>query len=349
MSKTLQVQAVLSLKMPRTTIQRPTRLYARRNSHAMTYDVPILLVTWRRSDTTTKLIDRLRKLRPSRLFIASDGARSDREQEQIDVATTRQVIETIIDWPCTIQKRFSPINQGCKAGVSNAISWFFENVDEGIILEDDILPDESFFPYCEEMLQKYRHDQRIGSITACNFQPENSSGMESYYFSRYVHVWGWATWKRAWSHYDGTMQHWPELRDSGWLKQLKSSQRFSKFWGRKFNAVYSGQKDTWDYAWVYSSWKQGFLSCTPKSVLASNIGFGNYATHTMNQISPLGEIKSITFPLIHPESVEIDSIADWWTQNIHYAKPKSETRQSIYLFIYKAMRWLKAIKKKFKA
>ena len=315
----------------------------------MTLKTPVLLLTWKRLEATKKLISILRNVQPQSLFIASDGARADRPQELIDVCKTRELLESSIDWPCVIKKRLSLVNQGCKAGVSNAISWFFEHVEEGIILEDDVLPDRSFFRYCDEMLQKYRDDPRIGSIAACNFQPENLSKTESYYFSRYIHVWGWATWKRAWIHYDGTMEQWPELRNSGWLKQLNSSRRFTKFWSRKFNSVHSGQKDTWDYAWVYSCWKQGFLSCTPKSILVSNIGFGNDATHTVNESSPLGKIESITFPLAHPLSVEIDSIADWWTQNIHYDKPKSETRQSIYLFIYKAMRWLKAIKKKFKA
>lgn len=314
----------------------------------MAYDVPILLVTWRRADTTQKLIDRLRNLQPSTLYVASDGARENNEKEKLGVKKTRELLALAIDWPCTVHKRFSTTNQGCKRGVGEAINWFFENVEEGIILEDDILPDESFFPYCRELLEKYRNDHRVGSITACNFQPNSSLDRESYYFSRYVHVWGWATWRRAWTHYDSSMKDWPKLRDSGWLNQLNNSRRFSKFWKSKFNAVYGGQKDTWDYAWVYSCWRQEFVSCTPKTVLSSNIGFGNNATHTTSDSSPLGEIKAIPFPLIHPESVEINPAADWWVQNIHYAKPKSAARHSLYLLMFKTMRWLHGLSKQLK-
>jgi hypothetical protein len=311
----------------------------------MTFDVPILLITWRRADTTAKLINKLRDLEPSILYVASDGARSGNDKEKFEVEKTRQLIDSLIDWSCSVHKRYSPINQGCKAGVSNAINWFFEHNDEGIILEDDILPDTSFFPYCKELLEKYRNDHRIGSITGCNFQPKVSPRKDSYYFSRYVHVWGWATWRRAWQHNDIEMTDWPKLRDSGWLYKVNKSRRFSKFWERKFNAVYTGEKDTWDYAWVYNCWRKGFLSCTPITVLVENVGFGNNATHTMSACSPLGEINALPFPLIHPEMVEVNSVADWWVQNIHYAKPKGKIRRSFYLFIFKARSWLKAVHK----
>lgn len=310
----------------------------------MPYEVPILLITWRRIDTTKRLIDKLRNMEPSTLYIASDGAREGNAEEQLEVEKTRTLINSSIDWPCTIYKRYSQCNQGCKAGPSNAISWFFENVEEGIILEDDIIPDESFFPYCQQLLEKYRNNHKIGSITACNFQPQTSSGKDSYYFSRYVHVWGWATWRRAWKHYDDSMQSWPHLRDINWLNTLTPGRRFSKFWASKFNSVYSGNKDAWDYVWVFSCWNKGFLSCTPKTNLASNIGFGKLATHTTTESSPLGEITPLSFPLIHPESIKINTVADWWVQHIIYAKPKGVIRHLLYILSFKIMRSLRSVK-----
>ena len=272
-------------------------------------EVAVLLIVWRRPACTELVIDAIRNIRPKRIYVASDGPRDGNTEEVSNVMLTRKIVEQGIDWPCIVHKRYSDVNQGCRLGVSSAIDWFFECEPEGIILEDDIVPDPTFFFFCAELLARYRDDERIGSISAVTFRAESNKVSSNYYFSRYPHVWGWATWRRAWHCYESDMSSWAQLRKAGWLNGL-GGRFFEMYWRVVFDSVYSRKVDTWDYTLVYSFWRKGLLTCIPDRVLAQNIGFGSLATHTTGGGSPLRRVRPMQEPLDHPQRAERDGAAD---------------------------------------
>ena len=247
----------------------------------MTFNTPVLLLAWRRPHTTQQVINAIRAVKPTRMFVACDGPNPKRPGEAAKVMATREVIEREIDWPCTIERRYSDVNQGCKVGPSSAITWFFEQVEAGIILEDDCVPHPDFFYFCSTLLDFYRDDQRVWTITGDNFQNGQRRGDVSYYFSKYNHVWGWATWRRAWFNYQAKIPFWPEWKRSEDWKNKMSNTLERRYWSRIFDRVYLEKiKTAWDYPWTASVWYQGGLTATPNSNLVSNIGFGEDGTHT---------------------------------------------------------------------
>src|SRR5262249_5349428 len=221
-------------------------------------------------------------------------------------------IATRVDWPCQVRTLFRECNLGCRQAVSSAITWFFEQEPEGIILEDDCVPSQSFFPYCAELLARYRDDERIMFITGCNFQQNMNGYPYSYYFSKYHHVWGCATWRRAWRFYDDTMKFYPEYVDHNFFKSLSCSRGFFNYWKGAFDAVYHRTLDTWDYVWLFSCWANSGLTCTPRVNLVSNIGFGPNATHTHDNKSNSSNLPrtDIEIPLKHPSLIVRNAAAD---------------------------------------
>jgi len=274
----------------------------------------VLFLVFNRLDTTKQVFEAIRQAKPPRLYIAADGARSSKVGEAAKVTAVRDFILSNIDWDCDVNTLFPDENLGCKVAVSEAISWFFENEEMGIILEDDCLPSQSFFWFCEELLQFYRDDERIAMISGDNFQFGRKRGDASYYFSRYLHIWGWASWRRSWQHYDRNADVWPEIRDHRWIDVLITTASERKFWAEKFQLVYEKKIDTWDYQWVLSCWSQGMLSIIPSVNLISNIGFGLDATHT-HGVSVYADmsVDSIDFPLIHPDVILPNKEADRFT------------------------------------
>jgi hypothetical protein len=223
---------------------------------------------------------------------------------------TRAIIERV-NWPCEVLTNFSDVNLGCKNRVASGIDWVFEQVPEAIILEDDCIPHPTFFRFCEELLERYRDDERIAMISGDNFQFGQKRGDASYYFSRYTHIWGWASWRRAWKHYDRKAGIWPQFRDGGFLRVLVKDHDEYAHWCKVFDGVHKGEIDTWDYQWVLTSWSQGQISVIPNTNLISNIGFGVDATHTTG-VSVLANMKidEIEFPLQHPVIFLPDRVAD---------------------------------------
>jgi len=277
----------------------------------MIFKTPVLLIAWRRPHTTQQVINAIRAVKPTRMFVACDGPHPSRPEEAAKVRATREVIEREIDWPCSIERRYSEVNQGCKVGVSSAINWFFDQVEDGIILEDDCVPHPDFFHFCSTLLDVYREDERVWTITGDNFQNGQKRGDGSYYFSRYNHIWGWATWRRAWQHYERDMPFWPEWKLSeDWAKKLPNPAE-RRYWLKVFDRVYAGMIDTWDYSWTASVWYRAGLTATPNRNLVRNIGFGQDGAHTKKgggelenmTVEPLGEI-------VHVDSVVQDNIAD---------------------------------------
>ena len=274
---------------------------------------PILLLIFNRPDTTRLVFDAIRAAKPPKLYIAADGPRAGRQNEAERCMRAR-AIATQVDWPCEVHTLFRDHNLGCKLGVSGGISWFFEHEFEGIILEDDVLPTDTFFEFCEEMLDRYRDDERVAVITGNNLISDKYTSPNSYFFSRYPHIWGWASWRRAWKKYDVAMTDWPLWRDVGGLRSLWSGGRFVEaYWRHYFGATFQGLIDTWDYQWFFACWRSRGLTIVPTVNQTRNLGFGADATHTTGK-EPVSlrnsRSKSLRFPLIHPTEVEWDRKAD---------------------------------------
>jgi len=286
----------------------------------MAYTVPILVIFWNRPSMLEGLLDVLEPLQPQSLYLACDGPRAGDANNQALVQQCRALIDERVTWPVQLQRRYGDHNQGCRAGVAAAINWFFEQEPEGIVLEDDVWPDPSFFPFMQELLARYRDDSRIGSISSHHFHRQPSGDVSSYRYSIYNHCWGWGSWRRAWQQYDFALSSWPAFRDQGLLAGL-GSRRFQRYWTRILDATAAGQIDTWDFAWTYSHWKAGMLSCVPDRCLVRNAGFGPDATHTNAEACPLPEPEAMPFPLQHPRFVRPSPLHDQLTQRHQYRDP----------------------------
>ena len=273
---------------------------------------PILFCNFNRPQLTEQVLERIRIARPKTLLLASDGPRGSHPEDLAKVESTRRILGNI-DWPCTVHTRFSERNLGCKKAMSSAISWAFELSEELIILEDDCLPDPSFFSFCDLLLKRYRDHEEVMMVSGNNFQ-KNQRGDASYYFSRWTHIWGWATWKRAWQHFDVEVSSWPEVKRSALLRRRFSDSSEYAHWSRTLDLQHAGQIDTWDFPWAYSVWRHGGMSVLPQRNLVTNIGFGSEATHTTDPESKLAGIPACNIgDIIHPKTVEINHAADHFT------------------------------------
>ena len=267
-------------------------------------DTPLLLIAWRRPHTLHQVIDAIRPVAPTRLFVACDGPNAERPGEAEKVAATRAVIEHEIDWPCQIERLYSDVNQGCRLGVSRAITWFFEQVEEGIILEDDCVPHPDFFPYCTTLLERYRHDTRVWSICGSNFQLGNKRGEASYYFSIHGDSWGWASWRRAWQHYPEGESQWFTFRDSGCLNDVFSIPQEREYWREILDCLFiDGFPDSWDFQWWLASWMNNGLHVWPNACMVSNKGFDNEGTHTFGDNAFASTVLESLGDLLHPAFV----------------------------------------------
>jgi len=276
-------------------------------------DSPVVLIIFNRPDATARVFAEIARARPGKLLVVADGPRADRPGEDAKCAQARSIIERV-DWQCEVLLNYAESNLGCKRRLTSGISWAFEQVPEAIFLEDDCLPHPTFFAFCEQLLQRYRDDQRVSQIGGANFQFGRNRTAASYYFSRYHHVWGWASWRRAWQNYDGDLAMWPEIRASGRLAAVIPDAAERAYWTKILDAVHGGKIDTWDYQWNLSSWAQGRVSIVPAVNLISNIGFGAEATHTQVSSILAGiAVEPMPFPLQHPRVVLPDIHTDAYT------------------------------------
>ena len=275
---------------------------------------PVAFIIFNRPDTTKKVFAEIAKARPPKLLVIADGPRADHPDDAEKCAAVRAIIDGV-DWDCEVLTNYSDVNLGCKRRVSSGLDWLFDTVEKAIILEDDSLPHPTFFRFCEEMLERYRDDERIAMISGNNFQFGRKRTEYSYYFSRYAHIWGWASWRRAWENYDVNMKRWPEIRDGGWLQDILDDKKSVRYWEKIFEKVYQGEIDTWDYQWMFSCWVQSALTILPNVNLVSNIGFGSEAVHTTEKNELAGmEIEPMKFPISHPSYILRDSVADSITE-----------------------------------
>lgn len=236
-----------------------------------TSTTPVIFLVFNRPENTAQVLREIRRARPSTLIVVADGPRAgDHPTDEQQCARTRQVIDEGVDWPCEVLKRYAPANLGCKRNIADGLTWAFTQVEQAIILEDDCVPEESFFGFCGEMLDRYRDEEQVMMVTGTNYFPDPPPHPARYFFSRYFAIWGWATWRRAWEKYDVAMSDWPQHRDKlgGWLPDPA----LAEFFVRGYQKVYAGAVDTWDVQWAYAGLKHGGLSVTPGVNLVSNIG-----------------------------------------------------------------------------
>jgi len=280
---------------------------------------PVLVMAFNRPDHLERLLARLREVQPQRVFLAVDGARPHVEREADLVAQCRDLARTI-DWTNDVSTLFQASNLGCGLGVSTAITWFFDNVDRGIILEDDIIPETDFFPYCRDLMERYQDDDRVFAISGCNFVPPTAQTRPDlpYRFSQVPHIWGWATWRRSWQ------QH--QLDISGWQRRLPPKRLWDRagrsaaaaaYWASTFELLARKQVDTWDGQLVLASMVSGQITATSNVNLIDNIGFGASATHTVEDRHELQPTGHLEFPLAQVP-VELDERADAWTRKHHF-------------------------------
>jgi len=262
-------------------------------------ETAVLFLVFNRLDTTMQVFEAIRKARPPRLYLAADGPRDSRPGEAEKVKAVREYVTQNIDWPCEVKTLFRVKNLGCKYAVSGAITWFFENEEQGIILEDDCLPNQSFFWFCEELLIKYKSDNRIGQISGFNPVTNADHSNESYLFSKFGPIWGWASWKRAWNNYDVKMTKWPEIKARGLIDFIVDSKP-EKLWRINiFDLAYNGGVNTWDFQWSFCKHINNQLSIIPINNLIINIGFGSEATHTGGELHDKFKITSDLWNLKH--------------------------------------------------
>lgn len=265
---------------------------------------PVALLVFNRRDLTELVFEKIADAKPLKLFIIADGPRKAASGEVEQCVATRSITESI-DWDCEVFRNYSDSNLGCRKRVSSGLDWVFSQVDEAIILEDDCLPDQSFFPFCEELLDRYRGDERIMMITGNDFLRASEQRAYSYYFSRNPHIWGWATWRRAWRFFDVSMKLWPELRDTSLLFDVLRDETAVEKTRAEFDGAFGGSIDTWDYQWLLTLWAQHGLAIAPETNLVSNLGFRGDATHTRNTADWRANLPTtaINFPLRHPPHV----------------------------------------------
>lgn len=284
------------------------------------FNTPILFIIFNRPDKTRRVFAEIKKVRPARLFITADGPRENKPEDTELCHLTREAVKNI-DWPCEVKTLFREKNAGTTIVGPSAIRWFFDNVDRGIILEDDGLPDLSFFPYCEELLEKYKDDPRIMHISGNNFQQNNKNFKcdGDYYFSRITRIWGWATWKRAWDLFDNDMKLWPKARAEKRLCKIFPDSAVAYRWGYlfdqstedRFNPISQARID-WDGRWLFSCLMNGGLAISPRVNLVSNIGFDSEARIARNPSDETANVpaRSVNIPLSHSKTFKVNEQAD---------------------------------------
>lgn len=287
-------------------------------------NVPVLYIIFNRLDTVQRSFESIRQARPAKLYLAADGPRKNREGEDARCEEVRNWVLSHIDWDCEMHHRFQDTNVGCGHHPADAITWMFENEDYGIILEDDCVASASFFPFVEEMLERYKDDKEISIVCGSNFDKKHSHQAQNadYFFSKISYTWGWATWKRNWEDYDFTMKGWDEVNKSRLLKWLFDEPEYREYWRYIFDSTFRHQpQDIWDYQFFFSCYRKRQMAIVPNVNLISNIGDGSSATHTKKGDGKLGlETTVMDFPIRHPLRKERNMAYDNLLQETCYGR-----------------------------
>jgi hypothetical protein len=295
-------------------------------------DTPLLFLVFNRPDTTRLVFEKIREIQPRKLFVAADGPRADKEVEKEKCIMVRS-IATAVDWDCELKILFRNENLGCGKAVSEGITWFFEHVEEGIILEDDCLPSVSFFIFCQKMLRQFRDNDKIMHIGGSNFQNGIKRGFGDIYFSKIPHVWGWATWRESWNNYKFSMKNYSYEDVKRIVKLNVKKNELFDYWVSVYYQMIDNPIDTWDYQWHFAIWRNNGIAIIPQKNLISNIGFGSSASHTFDVNSFASNIEKHEFQIkTTPIFVKIHDEADIFTyKNIYYINFKKNLIEKMYL------------------
>lgn len=267
---------------------------------------PVVFIIFNRFDTAKQVFKAIAKVKPEKLFVVADGPRVDKAGEAEKCVQVRSLIEAI-DWPCKVYKNFSDANMGCDPRIVSGLDWVFSQTDRAIILEDDCLPDPSFFYFCDELLEYYKDDKRIMQISGENKFYKTAPVKSSYYFTRNIEIWGWATWARAWRLRDAQMKTWPQYKKNKLINALYPQKSARYHFSRLFDKYYKNEISSWDGNWAYSICKQSAFSIAPKNTLVKNIGTDSAeATHgNVKSIYRNMDTHTMEFPLVHPEFIGV--------------------------------------------
>jgi GT2 family glycosyltransferase len=295
---------------------------------------PVLFLVFNRPEHTEKSLSRIREIRPTRLYVHCDGPRADRPEEAGRVAAVREIIAGV-DWPCTVQKLYRDQNMGLRHGVYGAISWFFEQEEYGIILEDDCVPDRSFFQFCTELLEYYREDESVYHISGSNLAEYLSVNYQkSYFFSKFPFVWGWAGWRRSWNQLSIDLDGLDTFFASGVIEQWLPDRAAQVYLKDKFQQTRAGKINSWAYAWFYSILRSDGFCIIPRYNLVQNVGVGTSEATNTKGYDPTKILRSrqMTFPLLHPDNKQIDRDR---ALVLFHASQKRPFRLRLWYFLYR--------------
>jgi hypothetical protein len=265
-----------------------------------TFETPVALFVFNRPATTSKVFEAVANVRPAKLLLVADGPRPGKPGESELCQQVRQIIGRV-DWPCEVLTNFSEKNLGCGERMISGLNWVFSHVEEAILLEDDCLPHPSFFPFCQQLLERYRGDSRVAYISGDNLIAEHLKTDSSYYFSRIGGIWGWATWRTEWQRYDRNLKDWPKLKSEGRLAEILDPPQ-AVYCTQTFDAMFENRgPDTWDHQWLFTTLKNNSVVAVPRVNLVANLGYGPDATHT-TELDPrfTQPTTAMEFPLKHP-------------------------------------------------
>ena len=317
------------------------------------FDIPILFLIYNRPKHTRMVFERIRDARPARLFIAADGPKTNRGEDEERCRETRRVVESI-NWPCETNFLMRDSNLGCGEAVSSAITWFFKQVEEGIILEDDCLPDPSFFPYMKEILERYRNSSTVTLVSGYNPALTMPKMDSSYFISSHTSIWGWGTWRRAWSGYDRHLSPWNKEIEMA-ISENTSSLKIRRLWKYHYLHTRSGMIDTWDFQLQFRAWLEKKYAVLPAHSLVANIGVDGDGTNAMFGAKARNySSQPMHFPLSHPMlDVPIPELEDalsatndrpWYfivaLKYLHLVK-----RFGLYGFAKALLRWRKSARR----
>lgn len=269
-------------------------------------NTPVAFFVFNRPDVTQRVFTEIRRARPNQLLVIADGPRASRLGEADRCEAVRTIVDQV-DWPCEVERHYADTNLGCRARVSSGLDWVFDRVDRAIILEDDCLPDPGFFSFCSELLDHYADDPRVMHVSGTSFLRPGWPTSASYVATRLPFVWGWATWRRAWSKYDVAVSDWPALRAGDGLATWFAHPRDRAGWQQRIDDVHSGRLDTWDIQWAFACLRAGGISLMSTNNLVSNLGFGAEATHTRVWSARAAmALQPVEGPLAHLIDLELD-------------------------------------------
>lgn len=279
----------------------------------------VVVIIYNRADKVTQLMSALRKVEPKKIYLIADGPKRESAHDSSLTSEAQRAFWNELSWDCEVFTNISKHNMGCGNRISSGLDWVFSQVEEAIIVEDDCIPSEDFFKFCDEMLDTFQNNSEIGTISGSNFLPSGFVSNSDFFVSNFTHVWGWATWRRTWENYSFEIKAWPKERKKIFDKLPTLNNRSRRYWSLAFDAVRLGAVDTWDYQLILMMWRHGLKSIVPASSLVQNIGFDRQATNTLiKSRKSLVEISRLNWPLRSPDDLEVLSRADECTVRAQY-------------------------------